>query len=616
MKKLLVLIINFIVILSSSISYAANLVDTFQATSSSVIQNMVPNSSQNLVYTLTSPVSPKKSVNVHCAFSSSSPLLTASFNSNGCTSVGGIGINSQLPATINVTVTAAAGATGSMTGLITFTQTFPQSRSPAKIFSVPITIQSSNRTITFFNGCSSDVWFGVSSSSTPAKNIGNIPCTKNSDCSAYTFSLCVNNACGGGACNADTDCTNTHAGTCTVPTGSKPGTHAQCTYCASNSDCLTGAKCNTTNHQCYWALPTPNSAGSGADLTNYDLGTLQSNTITMTDNSNVNGYSLLWSGTFAGRTTCTGGNPLTCATAGCNVNGAGADPGGCATGEGFLAPSSIAEVTFVSTTPDTYDVSIINGTNIPISIFPTSGSAASPQAYNNPYSCGKPGSGEATVTSAGTIGGCSWNFTPPAAAYRWVSTTPGGNCTTDSDCTSSKCGLTSNAITGNSSQTTCGAALGYWNQNEICATNSSYSQASIIDCTQTNIGGTGNSIINLLACTGDAATSCFNVNSASATCCGCTNWQNEGVNVPTNPSIVAPCNFPNTTWGYNIGTTPYGSVLPGLVWLKDACPSAYVYSFDDKTSTFTCPLNNGQSGVNYTVVFCPAEPVMQHKIVS
>jgi hypothetical protein len=40
-------------------------------------------------------------------------------------------------------------------------------------------------------------------------------------------------------------------------------------------------------------------------------------------------------------------------------------------------------------------------------------------------------------------------------------------------------------------------------------------------------------------------------------------------------------------------------------FLKQACPTAYVYPFDDATSTFTCRRASNATGVAYVVTFCP-----------
>lgn len=604
------LVVSIISIYASILSATEN---PFLVSAKSVTQNMVKNSSQTIVLKLTTKVPPPKAVTVHCAAKTSSPNLSVSFNNNGCISQGGIGINSKLPATVNITLTASALATGSVRATITFTQT--NGRSEPQIYKIPITIQTSVRTITFKNYCSYNVWFGISTSTVPAKSKNTIPCTTNDDCSTYTYSLCANGFCGGGVCQNDSDCVNSHMGTCAVPAGSAPGASASCSYCDVDSDCITGAECDTGSHQCNWSVPVPADAATDHyKLSPPNMGVIASNTITIPDNSSDNGYALQWGGGFGGRTGCTfAANKLTCNTAGCNTNGNGDNQGGCNLGEGFDAPSTLVETTFVANTPDTYDVTLINGHNLPISMSPTAGSAATPQSYNNPYICGKPGNASNTVTSKGTIGACSWTFSPPSVAFRWVDTDNATNCADDNTCeminAAYRCGLTTTAIgttpSSGSGQTTCGTPLGYWNQNEICAKNISYNQAGIVNCTEMNVGGSGNSLIELLGCTGGAAVSCYNVSSASTTCCGCTNWQNQGVTVPTNASIVAQCKFPNSNWGAGSSPTVTGSVLPGLIWLKQACPSAYVYPYDDKSSTFTCPSNNSQSGVDYTVEFCP-----------
>ncbi|WP_165474741.1 thaumatin family protein [Legionella nagasakiensis] len=500
-----------------------------------------------------------------------------------------------------------------MTGTVTFTQTNGRGKTtPPQAFKIPITLpKSTQRVITFKNYCPFNVWFGASSASAPAKNKNAIACTSDAQCAAYTFSSCVKGFCGGGACRADADCVNTHAGTCAVPAG---GSSAACTYCDNDNDCITGAQCNTTNHLCFWTIPAPkNAAQKHYRLNPYKKdGKPASNRLVLPDHSSVNGYTLLWSGGFGGRTGCKfAQNKLTCKTANCNTNGIGNGHGGCQLGESFEAPSTLAEATFVGRTPDTYDITIINGITIPVAMYPSGNSKGTPQTYNNPYLCAKAGSPTKIATNAGTVGGCGWSFSPSSVAFRWVDTDNNTQCAQDTDCqainSKFRCGLTLTSIENNSAQTTCGTPLGYWNQNEVCAKNEQYSQANIVDCTEANIGGAGNSIINLLRCTGGAAVSCYNVSTANDTCCGCTNWQKQGVIVPTQASIVEQCQYPNSNWGAGSSKQANlsGSVLPGLVWLKQGCPSAYVYPYDDKASTFTCPSNNGQSAVNYTIEFCP-----------
>ncbi len=45
--------------------------------------------------------------------------------------------------------------------------------------------------------------------------------------------------------------------------------------------------------------------------------------------------------------------------------------------------------------------------------------------------------------------------------------------------------------------------------------------------------------------------------------------------------------------------------MPWLRYLKDACPTAYTYPFDDATSTFTCQPGATTPPVAYAITFCP-----------
>lgn len=607
-----------------------------------VIQNqMVAGSTQNLVYTIVVPsppvVPPGTPVTITCTMKSSNsayidvPTFAAA---NGC--VGGAQITSitgNLP--VNLALVAAKNAAG-QSGTITveFKQTGGRGTFQAPItVTIPITVaSSSNRTVSFKNSCPFPVWFGVSSGSIPSKTNANHQCNTDTDCNTVAaYSTCVNHVCGGGWCQTPSDClvtTNPNP----TPTANDPAVcnGGNCSYCTQDSDCVgggTSSACNLANYQCYWKTPAP----ADASTNHYKLGVSGSpqdtDSILLTDNSSIIGYSLVWSGGFAGRTLCGATPPYTdanaCTTAGCNTTGNGDGNGGCQLGEGFALPSTQSEITMVANAPDTYDTTIINGTNVPMSIYPNN--AATPQAYNNPYNCGNPGGNLATVMNpasiATTLGGCSWDFVLPNIAYRWVNTDappltlPAVNqCSTDNDCVTLypdalqyRCGLTMTAVGTTpgvgSGITICGTPLGYWNQNEICATNQTYNPtdvAGVVNCSASGYNSGGNTLINLLACTGsNAGTSCYTAGANSA-CCGCTNWNmlTPG-SVPSNQSYVAQCTtaMANSDWT--------GNVLQPLEFFKQACPSAYVYPFDDKSSTFTCPENGGQSAVNYTVEFCP-----------
>lgn len=645
-----------------------------------VIQNMVPSSTQSLSYTINVPAPPQKSgeeIVIKCALSIDNPtIISASgFNptTNGCINGAGFSgtVNSAL---VNIPLVAGTAGTTHMTLTFTMTNAGGTHKQPAP----PVTISSditvtanANRTMTFKNYCPFSVYFGLSSGSAPALNVQNsdTACTSDADCTALSsFSRCIGSPgsqyCGGGFCtnnnNAGSGSTSIDCAVQTDPNAGPPADDPSpcsgniCTYCTSNAQCIAGASCNTVNHQCYWNTPAPSdSATNHYQLTAYPgSGTPAQNSVTFTSYSSTNGFALLWSGGVAGRTGCGNGTatvPYTggtnsCLTAGCNLGAnTGTDDsanGGCYLGQGFGSsttsagganPVTQAEFTLVSLTPDTYDITVINGTNIPVAMYPATDGAnaaiASATTYGNPYQCGSSGSNNATtmnpVRSSTTLGACSWNFEntfltggtgnpnfPLNLAYRWVGNENATPCSADSTCTDIdthyRCGLTSTAVgtTGSgSAQTTCGKLLGYWSQDEICAANATYNPTGnptteIVNCTAGSGGAFGgNTLINLLACTGPASQSCYTDGANSSICGGCTNWTQVS-GVPTNSSVITACTTPNSSyWVPN--------VLPGLNFLKEACPSAYVYPFDDKASTFTCPQNSGQNGVNYIVEFCP-----------
>ena len=226
---------------------------------SPVIQNMVVNSSQNLSFTLANQTT--GAVNVHCSFTSDNRLVTYNFNNSGCTSTGGLGLLPS-PATtpILLTLNVPKGVSGTIHGQLILQQTNGRAPLPSPT-TVPVTITikpNSDRVITFENYCPFSVYLGMTSGNAPAKNIGDISCSTDKDCAAYTFSSCVNGSCGGGACNKDSDCAQNYAGnyngTCHQPTAGKP---SSCLKCYGDNDCITGSTCNVANHQCYWKMPTP-----------------------------------------------------------------------------------------------------------------------------------------------------------------------------------------------------------------------------------------------------------------------------------------------------------------------------------------------------------------------
>jgi hypothetical protein len=349
------------------------------------------------------------------------------------------------------------------------------------------------------------------------------------------------------------------------------------TTCNTTDDCYAGAKCTQTGaiKQCFWNNPQPANG-------NFQLaanGGTNSVTIPMLPNND----NIFWTGAVAGRTNCTSG---TCQSGDCGTGG-----NSCNAGQGFIPPATQAEFSFSTSNVDFYDVEVINGFNVPIKIS-TNLTIAPDTAH--PYICGSPG---AVKPSSPLLGGCSWQFAPPSNDYRWVQN--GGNaCSLDSDCAApTVCGLSFNPGNTQLLKKTCGAQIGYWTANQVCGIQSDYGAPfnckSPLPSPENNL-----TMWNLYSCA-DVG-SCYQ-NNASETCCGCTNWDQVGVTVPAAP-YTQQCTNTNLYWK--------SLIQPTLKWLKQACPTAYTYPYDDMSSTFVCSvMQNNMNTTNYTITYCPTGAV-------
>ena len=84
----------------------------------------------------------------------------------------------------------------------------------------------------------------------------------------------------------------------------------------------------------------------------------------------------------------------------------------------------------------------------------------------------------------------------------------------------------------------------------------------------------------------------------SEKCCGCSDWIGFDPRHPSQPlPTETPCQKMNSAWLTN--------VLPKIEYLKEACPTAYSYQFDDKTATFNCRTTSEPNQVDYVVTYCP-----------
>lgn len=382
----------------------------------------------------------------------------------------------------------------------------------------------------------------------------------------------------------------------------------------ASAPCTPGVTVADSSGACFWQNYTGASNILAAN-TGTDYVTIPGN--------NIGGVQ--WSGNISAMTGCTNGT--NCTQAVCGNNGVG----NCAVGKGFNQPATQAEITMLTNSADNYDMEVINGFHIPISmqpyyyidqVDPNNDIAAT--ASN--YSCGTPGN---YFTGGGTtngFGACDWAgvsvpTAPSASYYYFVGGGSGNNC---SGClTGELCGLSQPTPNGAITGPICGNFQGYWTANELCtqSTNLPSAVKAGLNCgtalpPQFNLATDpyGNTYTSLMACsvakgyTGPIYNSCYTDSytppGSANQCCGCVDWwdssQTSGVQILANTtSQTCPTGHVNPYWSQNIQT--------GIQWMKKACPSLYVYPFDDTTSKFTCTNNSG-SGTNstsYVITFCP-----------
>ncbi|KZT55695.1 hypothetical protein CALCODRAFT_342433 [Calocera cornea HHB12733] len=342
------------------------------------------------------------------------------------------------------------------------------------------------------------------------------------------------------------------------PTSGAAGT---CTAgCPGGSTCAGGG-----NPNCYWNNPTPNTG-------NWRVTQGSSSVITFPYYAGVN---TAWNGNFA---FCQDGTT-------CQNTAANCDAHGC----GTTGPYGLAEFNLAVSGSDFYDISIISGVSVPLSITPEV--IDSTNTNGNPYTCGNPGSPNPDIA---TLGASSWNLQPPSNTYQWVTPSSLSNlqtCTSNSNCPSGQvCGVIFNS---GQFQEVCGYLSGYWSEGAICGFNT---PTSLFPCQQTVVNGPYTTTISgFQGCAGTSG-SCYS-GGADANCCGCANWNNV-LGTQYVPASTAQCVNNNPTWDNDI--------LPTLEFLKQACPNCYTFPYDDFSSTFTCTKSSGSFNVqNYTITLCP-----------
>jgi hypothetical protein len=269
--------------------------------------------------------------------------------------------------------------------------------------------------------------------------------------------------------------------------------------------------------------------------------------------------------------------------------------------------------TFVPSTDGVYDVSLINGFNVPVEI-----KGLGPTSMIDPFQCTGAG---APIQSDTDLGSCSWQFNPAFSGLTvqdFVYVTPGAatNCTSDADCTGGEiCGMAFDSLPANTPlNRRCGQFIGYstlanyfgypspaqWG-SPLFNLYAKYDIGVPMTAISSQNYGTGAIFGNLVACIptdNNSANTCYNPASATVTCCGCVNWESSAVPTATSD----PCLNFNPDWLATQGTT--ASILQAIIWLKQACPTAYSYQFDDPSSSFTC--NPSPSArTDYQITYCP-----------
>ncbi|CAM9474740.1 unnamed protein product [Discosporangium mesarthrocarpum] len=380
---------------------------------------------------------------------------------------------------------------------------------------------------------------------------------------------------------------------------------------SSDDDCPDGSVLDAAVGACFWSLPLPEDGKS------YDISRGESITVKLHHQAR-NGVR--WSGNIWGATGCD--SAVACETAFCMGN-TGFPDGYCPPSTGPLGPVTKAEFTLVDTGVDFYDVSAIDGVNLPMEMKPNTES--SPLWRDDDYWCSNPGGAD---TLSNDLGDCSWKFDPSdveelgdmSRYLRWVENDGSlVNCQEDSDCDKNldgeetKCGTMfgRNSLNGAPSDglfpMMCGRPLGWHSAGGICGS-SGYKPLGYFPnsypfmCEQYTGQDAANSTLgDLYSCRGGIYSESGYSIGAAETSCGCPDWPEEGIPAPSS----GECHANNPLWDrYS---------LPWLKFLKVACPTTYSFPFDDHSSTFVCANNDryntheGDNSMSYEIVFCPAD---------
>lgn len=463
------------------------------------------------------------------------------------------------------------------------------------------------RSLTINNQCSFDVWM-----ESVGSNASAIPCSpskSSAQANCPTGLICYEKNVNTSYCVAGTATVTTYPVTSQsditlvpascpsgdVVTDTSSPSWGQC-ECSSNSNCAANQVCQNVSkgiNQCFWGYSLPNN-GKLAKTSGKAILTIAANS-TKSD-------AMVASGKFYAKLAC-------------NKNG------DCFSDNTKGAPATLIEYTFQNNN-DWYDISYINGINLPVAMYPVPAANLNYQ-QGDPYRCMAAGGDKKTIAAIlayqkknGITGNsklqpfaCTNNYsatfdTSTLSGFNFVSSaSPSTACTTSKDCASGlTCGLTLKDVQQGGTGTTCGNRLGYWTYAQFCAANSSYDNAGLgVAC------GTAKNLAYAL-CEDQSGLkdkgpgkSCFNSSTTSAkeNCCGYEAWAlSKKVAQPMASGYKPVKGVVTTDWKKNI--------LPAVKNIKEGCYLAYSYQYDDPYSTFTCATSGG--GINqadYNITLCP-----------
>jgi|GEM_PF-5967413 len=415
--------------------------------------------------------------------------------------------------------------------------------------------------------------------------------------------------------------------------------------CSSDSDCLRGASC--LGAQCVYpiSLPEGGSDDNAWSLAAFnpdnpdDPATKSTMHVTLQysvpDPANPANAVYQYVANFGARTGCQsiidgdGKSQLICQTGQCTTD----QNGTCVSG--MRNPSTHAEITLNQSNVDFYDMSFVNGVNVPIGISPDNDPApVDPYGQNPLFWCGKSGFKDArgdyytSLSDATNLIGCQWIFQPPSTPvyqgyassvfYTLVTYTGNVQCHSDAECNAlERCGFSPDDMDNNQQAVPlCGTPVAYTVPANVCG--SPYNQGAILakqafgcyskpgDLAAFKMQAYAMCALPPNAPPGITAPPTCYVGATKIPdpeCCGCINWQSKlplGSNETCRVgyAIGADANF----WQINIRDK--------VSWLADNCLAGYAYQYDDVHSTFVCssvvqPTADNPNQLNYTVTFCP-----------